>query len=635
MFPLCSYSSFSSSFILVEYAVVKDTSGYQSIRQGSRSPAMAQYNSWGVTPGQASSASYFGDYSNLPPTSSDFPQNGTQGYSYSSQSPSKRNSQLDYSQAYGPPSPSSSSPSRTSRITSWFRSRSGSPGDTGEKRSRSRSRSKTPTEGFVVRSVVKQAGGVNGSNIQGWDTTGATDNDSMYQRSKSRPLTGGMVMSLGVPPGGPGGGTGYGTAHSSNDGRPEEPLFQKELPPMPMASPSSPSRGSFDAAGMTGGFAPPLRPASPGVAKAGVFRKPRRLSASPAPTPIPKSPDRAALDRPTSPIGERYVANGYGTNDNGRNDFATSDSGPVAYLHDSTLNPSNSAHDIPGFDPSMFQQGSEGEIAHISFTTSPLPDHRDFSDPRPAMASPSGPLRVITNNLNSFTAHNASSASATSPAAGPGLASKLRGFFNNRPPLDGEGDEDDNGAISDDEQAAALNNQGATPYGVSASALSSPRWGSVQPPFAHSPHTQRKMDAADWEAEQLRRQTQMEAVRLIDEERRRAMENSATSPDRQAQGGGQRKAVPAVSRNEHVPSLPSSLAQEVVDEGWTSDALSQMTENGRRDLVRRLTAKGKARSVRSNQTVVEHQGGWEPEEVAQIDDGEVEIEWDRLTPAQR
>jgi hypothetical protein len=439
-------------------------------------------------------------------------------------------------------------------------------------------------------------------------------------------------MSLGVPPGGPGGGTGYGTAHSSNDGRPEEPSYQKQLPPMPMASPSSPSRGSFDASGTAAGFAPPLRPASPGVAKAGVFHKPRRLSASPVPSPIPKSPDRAALDRPTSPIGERYVANGYGAVDNGQNNFASSDSGPLAYLHDSTLNPSNSAHDIPGFDPSTFQQGSEGEIAHISFTASPRPEHRDFSDPRPAMSS--SPLRVITNNLNSFTAHNASSASATSPAAGPGLASKLRGFFNNRP-QDGEGDEDNNGAVSDDEQDAAPIRQEATPYGVSSSVLSSPKRGSVQPPFAHSPHTQRKMDAADWEAEQLRRQTQMEAVRLIDEERRRAMEDPAPSPVRQTQNGGQRKDVPVSSRNEHVPSLPSSLAQEVADEGWTSDALSQMSESGRRDLVRRLTAKGKARSIRSNQTVIEHQNGWETGEVAHADESEVEIGWDRLTPAQR
>ncbi|PWN18048.1 hypothetical protein BCV69DRAFT_83550 [Microstroma glucosiphilum] len=592
---------------------------------------MSQYNSWGVTPGQASSASYFGDYSNLPPTSSDYPQNGLQGYSYSSQSPPKN---MDFTQPYDQPSPSSSSPSRASRITSWFRSRSGSPGDAGEKRSRSRSRSKTPTEGFVVRSVVKQAGGVNGSNVHGWDAMGAADNDSSYQRSKSRPLTGGMVMSLGVPPGGPGGGTGYGTAHSSNDGRPEQPSYQKELPPMPMASPSSPSRGSFDASSMGGGFAPPLRPASPGVAKAGVFRKPRRLSASPAPSPIPKSPDRAALDRPTSPIGERYTANGYGSVDNGQNDLAANDSGPVAYLHDSTLNPSNSAHDIPGFDPSTFQQGSEGELAHISFTASPLPDHRDFSDPRPAMSA--SPLRVITNNLNSFTAQNASSASATSPAAGPGLASKLRGFFNNRPLLDGEGDEDNTGAVSDDEQGAAPSRQEATPYGVSSSVLSSPRRGSMQPPFANSPHTQRKMDAADWEAEQLRRQTQMEAVRLIDEERRRAMEDSASSPVRSSQASGPRKAVPAMSRNDDVPSLPSSIAREVADEGWTSDALSQMSESGRRDLVRRLTAKGKARSVRSNQTVVEHQNEWESEEVArEADESEVEIEWDRLTPAQR
>ncbi|CAD6901656.1 unnamed protein product [Tilletia controversa] len=124
---------------------------------------------------------------------------------------------------------------------------------------------------FVVKSVIRQPGGVSldaqspsspggtwsasasdPSQQFGADAGGNVHNNS-YQRQKSRP-----VMSLGVPAGGPGGGVGYGGAHSSNDGRPEAE--------MRYAAATNAGALSFQPAAHAPRSPPssPTRPASPG-----------------------------------------------------------------------------------------------------------------------------------------------------------------------------------------------------------------------------------------------------------------------------------------------------------------------------------------------------------------------------------
>ncbi|KAK0531931.1 hypothetical protein OC835_003512 [Tilletia horrida] len=125
---------------------------------------------------------------------------------------------------------------------------------------------------FVVKSVVKQPGGVSldvqdehgiysqsptspsgpwGSDSQFGpsDAQSNIHNDS-YKRQKSRP-----IMSLGVPAGGPGGGVGYGGVNSSNDGRPEAEMrlaAATNAGALPFgASPSSPARPSSPGAGIS------------------------------------------------------------------------------------------------------------------------------------------------------------------------------------------------------------------------------------------------------------------------------------------------------------------------------------------------------------------------------------------------
>ena len=136
-------------------------------------------------------------------------------------------------------------------------------------------------QGFVVRNVTRQPGGVSVPSSPVDDVTPSayrrsidqqggqpsprrmtledSDDDQQdphsglqYRRSKSRPV-GFANHTLGVPPGGPGGGVGYGTAKSSNDGRPE-PYHSPSHPASSISRPSSPGGNSITAGGFQRGI---------------------------------------------------------------------------------------------------------------------------------------------------------------------------------------------------------------------------------------------------------------------------------------------------------------------------------------------------------------------------------------------
>lgn len=171
----------------------------------------------------------------------------------------------------------------------------------------------------------------------------------------------------------------------------------------------------------------------------------------------------------------------------------------------------------------------------------------------------------------------------------PGFASRIRGFFNT-PTRNGNRQGDDD---SDDDEMAV-----GTPYGVSSNAYQK----------AHGNASTRPLDAADREAEIQRQKSHREAVRLIDQEREAAFARTS--------GPGN-----------NVPSLPSAIARELAAEGWTPEALQRMTEDGRQNLVRRLTANGKV----SREASMNMQAGIQRQE----QQPEAELDWENLTPAQK
>lgn len=222
----------------------------------------------------------------------------------------------------GPPSPvggGASSPggasSKSKRsLANWFsRSRSTSPSagpGAGSNDSAARSRQASPTS-FVVRSVVKQPGGVSYESSgppspgSGVDEASRADYMNMqhgYSRQRSQPLN-----SLSVPAGGPGGGTGYGTATSPNDGRPLSQQQQQHD-----EAPSSSGNGT----GATRGRSI-HRPPSPGAISAGAFRgrsgSNSRGSPLPSPSPIaaispgPQSWRQAAEAREAGRVSDSFA----------------------------------------------------------------------------------------------------------------------------------------------------------------------------------------------------------------------------------------------------------------------------------------------------------------------------------------
>lgn len=519
---------------------------------------------------------------------------------------------------YGPPSPTPSNQSRN-RFTAWFsRSRSGSPANANS-RSRSRSRSKSPNtqngpsspSSFVVRNVVKQSGGVS------WDPAQDGSPNLEYKRSKSRPLGVGAT-SLGVPPGGPGGGTGYGTALSSNDGRPEP---RESLPPMPHARPMSGSE-QRRADDQQQAFQPPSRPVSPGHTKAAAFQRPRsQKSPSPAPnsqrerqqqhrfsvSPGPQSwrqqhPEAEILDNPPQPAfaqehtGGRPVhtfpASIAGQPQYGQQGVAPQQNGHLSHSpqHSSPLSagppPSHGTpvDRIPGFDPSQFRPSdSQGSLGP---TPSMPSSKRQSIDARAAGFGFMGGHEAANANGNKRLSSSGPPAGETSDAGhSPGFASRIRGFFNT-PTRNGTRPDGDD---SDEDELNI-----GTPYGVSQNAYQKAQSGSAKRP----------VDPEDHQAEVLRQRSHREAVRLIDQEREAAMGR------------------PVQQTSLAVPSLPSGIARELAAEGWTPEALQRMTEDGRQNLVRRLTANGKVSREASLKA-------------AQQPEPEVEVDWDNLTPAQR
>ncbi|CAO1624268.1 unnamed protein product [Parajaminaea phylloscopi] len=534
----------------------------------------------------------------------------TQGYSYEAE----------------PPSPSPSGNSRRNRFSAWFsRSRSGSPntqagpeGD-GEGRSRSRgrlSRSKSPNEpaspgSFVVRNVVRQTGGVSWDQGQEQPSPGST-NGLEYRRSKSKPI-GGMTMSLGVPPGGPGGGTGYGTATSPNDGRPVQdpnPMIANRYGRSRSQSPAGPSTPGS-------GHAPPERPVSPGHTKASAFQRPHRVSPGPMswnqqhgqpteglhlqqgsdhsmqpPRPPfaalnafdavggpPASAQRVSAPRgvadkttsvPTSPV--RTAPRNDGPQQNDR----------TALLQQPGPRGSD-GHSIPGFDPAALRALDSSSPLNIPTQSQGADQGRQSGDHKAQS------FGFVGGNDYRH------SAAGTSPGTSPGIASRLRGFFAGTASPGGDDSSDD-----DDHDGAA-----ATPYGVSASAFA----GKPAPPMRKW-SGQHGMDPADLEARMLRKKSQREAARLVDEERRKVLDGHVQSD---------------------IPTLPSGIARELTAEGWTPEVLDRMTDDGRMELVRRLTVKSQERGALPDSAVSQARDQVKQDAEAHED----VVPWDSLTPAQK
>lgn len=523
----------------------------------------------------------------------------------------------DYNQqAIQPTSPSPSANSRKNRFSGWFsRSRSNSPNTQTEatsgldrdQRSRSRgrnSRSKSPNEptsptSFVVRNVTKQTGGVSWED-QGDGLSSSPGSGLQYRRSKSKPI--GMAMSLGVPPGGPGGGTGYGTATSPNDGRPIQ-----EAQNLAHRGQNGPANGHRT------GVSPPSRPVSPGHTKAAAFQKTHRISPGPlswnqqqeARTEHGRNPSDQSMRPPRAPFatGPQYdVLPRQQSPTRGASPSAapmlasSSTSGPrplgpagtqrspspptVSHVYAKANSSPRDNHDIPGFDPSTLKTRDSSSPLNIPV--------QDAQTPRRMSAD---------QRAQTFGFVGGNNVQAASPGTSPGIAARLRGFF--------AGGQSPGADHSSDEEGHTH----PTPYGVSSNAY----------PARDRPNALRRLsgqhvvDPADREAEMQRRKSQREAARLVDEERRRVMEGGLDNGPRSQTG---------------VTSLPSGIARELTAEGWTPEVLDRMTDDGRMELVRRLTVKSAekphtAEAKRTSEQQSDHSSGAEL------------IDWVSLTPAQR
>ncbi|CAO1612883.1 unnamed protein product [Jaminaea pallidilutea] len=496
---------------------------------------------------------------------------------------------------YAPPSPTPSRESRRGRISQWF-SRSRSPSRGGDDpreggsrwgvRSRSRgrqSRSGSPMDtgspsSFVVRNVVRQSGGVSGDESEGEQAA----QSSKYRRTKSKPLSAGAAMSLGVPPGGPGGGTGYGTATSSNDGRPifeeRNRAYRSALTPQESESADADSSQVF----------PPPRPASPATTKASAFRQSR----SPRRSPIRQSFGGTSFnetDRPSaSALREAYLKQledeeaAQSTDNDGASSLPPRTGSPTRSLiggprslggpaggrplhlafaqaadNSQAVADSPDLGAIPGFDPASFQ---------TSDSSSPLNVQRREAEQAASAALAQGDTSGIADRLRGF---------FTGPSARSGLAVA-------------EANHED-GRELDEESAQGE----ALPYGMPRQAFQQQQQQQRQPRRSNISGALRKWsgqmggqpNAEDEEAEALRRRSRQEAARLVDEERRRVMAEGLPSHQQGVE-----------ANTLQTDSQPSELAGRLAAEGWTADMLEQLTDQGRRDLVRRLTARSEASS---------------------------------------
>lgn len=429
---------------------------------------------------------------------------------------------------------------------------------------------------FVVRNVVRQSGGVSGDESEGEQAA----QSSKYRRTKSKPLSAGAAMSLGVPPGGPGGGTGYGTATSSNDGRPifeeRNRAYQSAFPQQESESADADSSQVF----------PPPRPASPATTKASAFRQSR----SPRRSPIRQSIGGTSFnetDRPSaSALREAYLKQledeeaAQSTDNDGASSLPPRTGSPTRSLiggprslggpaggrplHPAFAQAANNSQAvadspdlgaIPGFDPASFQ---------TSDSSSPLNVQRREAEQAASAALAQGDTSGIADRLRGF---------FTGPSARSGLAVA-------------EAHRED-GQDLDEESAQGE----ALPYGMPRQAFQQqqqqqPRCSNISGAFRKwSGQMGGQPKAEDEEAEALRKRSRQEAARLVDEERRRVMAEGLPSHQQAAE-----------ANTPQTDSQPSELAGRLAAEGWTADMLEQLTDQGRRDLVRRLTARSEASS---------------------------------------
>lgn len=443
-----------------------------------------------------------------------------------------------------------------------------------------------------------------------------------------------MTTTLGVPPGGPGGGTGYGTATSSNDGKPvaEANLalaarYRQSCPQFPVGAPQSSGGGG---GGGDDAQTPTAWPNSSGHTKAAAFHKPHRISPGPTswsqqqqqlqatgrqPTqdseqsmepprppfatilqqdpfvggqqlPQRTSPKRATPQTPaTGPTPTRsFRGNG------SRRSISPPAASPVQAL---AYADSQDTHAIPGFDPSTL---------HTLNSSSPInipPSKAQIADAN------KGSRQSLDQRARNFGFVGANESrldtGGTSPGTSPGIASRFREFFaGGKSPRAGDQSDDDD-------------HQVATPYGVSSGA-----YGRRDGPAARRWSGQHAIDPADKEAEMLRKKSQWEAARLVDEERRKVLETVQNRPLQDA-------------KSTFVPTLPSGIARELTAEGWTSEVLDRMTDDGRMELVRRLSAKSAERQKFGDSP---HDSDARAISV-QSPVADENIQWAQLTPAQR
>ncbi|KAK0562874.1 hypothetical protein OC861_005090 [Tilletia horrida] len=431
-----------------------------------------------------------------------------------------------------PPTPGSSapgSPAKSSKFSWGFgrKSRTPSPngsafmgGDDDEDDNRGRTSPST----FVVKSVVRQPGGVsldhkdehggfsqsptNGTGP--WSQQGPNGNyhNDSYKRQKSRPL-----MSLGVPDGGPGGGVGYGGAHSSNDGRPEAELrLAAATNAGAILSPSgrdtpSPQRS-------------PTRPSSPG---AGISAEQFKRKVRDRQNSLQNSPD----GRQMSPVIEPRRAA----------DIAAE---ARASSQDRQWSPNPTQHTFDNHTPGRpsFGQGGDPRVqppAHGGSLPISIPSPNWSDRNRELPGTPGGEFDAVPRSFEDQNRGRSSS---------PGFAGLFKGIFGRSPKVEQSSSSPQNGIGYDDEHAwlTGHGSMGPAPYGApspNGSAPSSYEGGPNKfvPPAGQSfsaalPSPLRFAvagapaisDPVEEAARRQKRESMMQAQRIVDQERQRAID---------------------------------------------------------------------------------------------------------------
>ncbi|KAL9935980.1 hypothetical protein V8E36_004822 [Tilletia maclaganii] len=474
---------------------------------------------------------------------------------------------------------------------------------------------------FVVKSVVRQPGGVsldhqddNGAYSQSpssqngpWssstqqfgDGPDSNGHNESYKRQKSRP-----VMSLGVPAGGPGGGVGYGGAHSSNDGRPEAELRMAAATNAGAVTPSSPVSRPYSTPSS------PARPSSPsgGISAEQFQRKVRDRQNS-----IQNPRD----SRQSSPVPEPKRAADIAAQALAKNAPAHQMEQPASQWRGGGVHTSSTPV-APPFDPNQMnsQHRARPIDIHGQHSTFRGP-HDPFGPASPhGYASPGGPPRQFGPNHGDDDEEEMYRQDNRGRSASPGFTGFFKGIFGKSPKVESQPGSGPNGMYADEHAWMDHPSNAPGPYGdnsfQAANGRESPSGFRAPGPRTSMPSALRfssganvpQADLDEAEARVRKHDSMLQARRIVDEERQRAIDAavqrrpssgpdspwaprqvvpdglSGTPPNRSgilANGRGAgpagRKPVPQLDVEGPGSRLPSSTQRDPIPAG---DALSRL-----------------------------------------------------------